>query len=206
MSEVEAILAIGDRKNNAELMRDCAALGYFPAGGDTDRVLDMTYGLGRFWKLYRPGCLVTNDLDEATDTHFHYDFTALPSDWSGQFDTVVFDPPYKLNGTGGSHPSDLGYGVANKGKGRMSLILAGFEEAVRVCAPGGHVLVKCQDQVCSGTKNWQTFRIAARGFDLGLFLVDQLHVRSYRPQPAGRRQLHSRGDYSTLLVFKKGKS
>lgn len=199
------VRAIGDRTNNAELMRDCMTLGYI-----TGAVLDMTYGLGRFWRLVRPEHLVTNDLDASTGAQWHLDFTNLIKlcCWGDTFDTVVFDPPYKLNGTGGSHPSDAGYGVANSDsvEQRMELIFAGLDEANRVCAPKGHVLVKCQDQVVSGRKVWQTWLITDAGQSLGLRLVDMLHVQSYRPQPAGRRQLHSRGDYSTLLVFKKGNS
>ena len=34
---------------------------------------------------------------------FTVDFTDLPVE-DDTFDTVVFDPPYKLDGTGGSHP------------------------------------------------------------------------------------------------------
>jgi DNA modification methylase len=196
-------LAIGDRKNNAEAILDAHELGYI--NGD---VLDMTYGLGRFWRLYRPDTLVTNDLDESTEATWNLDFTQLPDSWEGIYDSVVFDPPYKLNGTGGSHPSDDGYGVANKGSGRMDLIFAGLDEAVRVCAPNGHILVKCQDQVCSGRKVWQTLAITnyvcfKHYYQPKVDLVDQLHVRSYRPQPAGRRQVHARQDYSTLLVFRK---
>jgi hypothetical protein len=194
------IRAIGDRTNNAELIRDCAALGYIHG-----YVLDMTYGLGRFWKSYRPDRLLTNDLDRTTDADTHKDFTDLPFR-SGAFDTVVFDPPYKLNGTGGSHASDRGYGVANKGsiRSRHGLIKLGMSEGSRVLARGGHMLVKCQDQVCSGRKVWQTHEFTKYGEWLGLALVDQMHVQGYRPQPTGRRQVHSRGDYSTLLVFTKG--
>jgi DNA modification methylase len=196
---MSAVLAIGERTNNAELMRDCAELGYI-----NGHVLDMTYGLGRFWKLYRPERLLTNDLDRKTDADMHRNFTRLPLR-SNVFDTVVFDPPYKLNGTGGSHPSDQGYGVANNDtvEERMSLIFAGVKEANRVCRQKGHVLVKCQDQVVSGKKVWQTWLITDTAQRIGLRLVDQLHVRSYRPQPQGRRQVHARGDYSTLLVFRK---
>lgn len=195
------VLAIGERRNNAEAIHDAAELGYI-----NGLVLDMTYGKGRFWKLYRPdnASFYTNDLDRSTTAHYNDDFTHLmwPND---KFDTVVFDPPYKLNGTGGSHPSDAGYGVANKGKDRLGLIYLGLVEAIRVCAPNGHILVKCQDQVVSGQKVWTTFAIhrVCRANDLRL--VDQLHVRSYRPQPAGRRQVHARQDYSTLMVFQKGK-
>ena len=192
------ILAIGDRRNNAEAIRDAHELGYI-----TGDVLDATYGLGRFWKLYRPETLVTNDLDESTDATWHLDFTSFPHNWAGIFNTVVFDPPYKLNGTGGSHPSDDGYGVANSGKDRMGLVFGGFNECERVLDFGGHLLVKCQDQVVSGKKVWQTYELMRLGEYLHLTCVDQLHVRSYRPQPKGRRQLHARQDYSTLLVFRK---
>jgi hypothetical protein len=199
-----AIRSIGNRTSNAELMRDCWRLGYLDG-----RVLDVTYGQGRFWKTYRPERLTTNDIDVTTDAEWHFDFTELPVIWAGSFDTVVFDPPYKLNGTGGSHPSDKGYGVADSlsVESRMDLIFDGVTEGARVLAPSGHLLVKCQDQVVSGHKVWQTFVIPElAGVECGLRLVDRLHVQSYRPQPAGRRQLHSRGDYSSLLVFKKGKS
>lgn len=195
-------MAIGDRTNNAQMIADAQKLGYIG-----DRVLDMTYGKGRFWKTAkRPLHFTTNDLDRTAEATFHYDFTALPVDWDDYFDTVVFDPPYKLNGTGGSHPSDAGYGVADSTNtaSRIGLIRMGLNEAYRVCAPKGHIIVKCQDQVVSGRKYWQTMEIAEMGHELGVRLEDMLHVRSYRPQPPGRRQVHSRCDYSTALIFVKG--
>jgi hypothetical protein len=69
---------------------------------------------------------------------------------------------------------------------------------------GGHLLVKCQDQVNGGKKRWQTIEFANHGQTvLGMPLVDQFHLQSYRPQPNGTTQQHSRGNYSTLLVFRK---
>lgn len=195
-----AIRAIGTRTTNAELMRDCAQLGYL-----NGRVLDMTYGLGRFWNLHRPTTMVTNDLNESTDAMFHRDFTKLPFP-DGTFRSVVLDAPYKLNGTGGSHASDEGYGVADKltVNERMALMYNGLAEARRLASYGAHILFKCQDQVVSGNKVWQTIEFANYGQNLlDLKLIDMLHVSSYRAQPSGRRQLHSRGDYSTLLVFVK---
>jgi hypothetical protein len=67
-----AILTIGARINNAQLMADCAELGYLDG-----TVLDATYERGRFWKLYRPAELVTNDINPKWDTDFHRDFRAL---------------------------------------------------------------------------------------------------------------------------------
>lgn len=195
------ILTMGARRNNAEAIRDAAELGYI-----NGHVLDMTYGQGRFWKNYRPDRMITNDRDRSTSADIHENFTHLPFR-SEVFDTVVFDPPYKLNGTGGSHASDKAYGVANSGRDRMRLILRGLGEASRLTRHGGHLLVKCQDQVCSGRKVWMTHIIVDFTQRVcGLTLVDQLHVGGYRPQPAGRRQVHSRQDYSTLLIFRKGRS
>lgn len=202
MSEV---MAIGDRTNNADLMAGCATLGYLP-----DPVLDLTYGKGRFWNESRPLDLATNDADESTDATYHEDFTA--TGWVDDgFGAVVFDPPYKLNGTSkprGPATSDVDYGVAGDYmpmRERHKLMRDGLAEAIRITRPGGFVLTKCQDQVSSGQVRWQTRMLEAVAKRHGCKLVDELHVRGYRQQPPGRSQKHARRDYSTLLVFKKGK-
>lgn len=195
------MFALGAWENNAELIADCARLGYLH---DLWLTLDPTYGLGRFWAAWRPRFLTACDLDPAkSPLGQSVDFTAMPFD-DASFDAVVFDPPYKLNGTGGSHASDAGYGVANsvRWQDRHALIIDGITECVRVLAPGGMLLVKCQDQVCSGQVRWQTRIFADHAESLGCRLVDQLHLQSYRPQPPGRSQKHSRRNYSTLLVLK----
>lgn len=195
------IRAIGDRVNNAQLMRDCAQLGYLDG-----TVLDATYEWGRFWKLYRPATLTTNDLNPECDTDVHADFRCLPfTDRS--FGTAVLDPPYKLNGTStGKGPSaaDERYGVGGKYKSvqaKHRLIKDGIEECARVT--DRYLLVKCMDQVVSGTKHWQTHIFARTAERHGFNLTDMLHVQGYRIQPEGRRQVHAYGDYSTLLVFER---
>jgi SAM-dependent methyltransferase len=197
-----AVMAISDARTNAELVDQCVTLGYLHAGM---RTLDPTYGLGRFWSTWAPAQLTACDLDPAKSPLGRpVDFTALPWD-DASFDAVVFDPPYKLNGTGGSHPSDAGYGVANSvsWRDRHGLIRAGISECARVLAPGGTLLVKCQDQVNSGTVRWQTREFADHAETLGCELVDMLHLVGYRPQPSGRRQVHARRNYSTLLIHRK---
>lgn len=195
-------MAITAAKNNAELMVMCRDLGYLR---DEWSTLDPTYGLGRFWTLWRPSALTCHDLNPAKAPHGPRDFTALPYG-PRTFDAVVFDPPYKLNGTGGSHASDDAYGVANsvRWQDRMALCRAGITEAVRVLRAEGMLLVKCQDQVCSGQVRWQTIDFANHAENLGCRLVDMLHLPSYRAQPAGRRQVHARRNYSSLLVLRKG--
>jgi hypothetical protein len=197
-----AILTIGARINNAQLMADCAELGYLDG-----TVLDATYERGRFWKLYRPAELVTNDINPKWDTDFHRDFRAFPPLWHQWFDTVVLDPPYKLNGTStgeGPAASDESYGVGGPYKSvedKHMLIKDGIVECARISRR--YLLLKCMDQVCSGRKYWQTHIFARTAERVGFELVDMLHVQGYRKQPEGRRQDHAWADYSTLLVLER---
>lgn len=197
-----AIRVMGTRRNNAELVVDLRNLGYLRSTGPT---LDATYGLGRFWRLWQPDDLVAADLyaDETDRPLNRWDFTQLPCD-NQTFDAVVFDPPYKLNGTStgsGAASSDQSYGVHQPStwQQRHELIRRGISECGRVAART--LIVKCQDQVCSGRKRWQTREFADHAESVGWRLTDMLHVGGSRPQPAGRRQVHAQQDYSTALVF-----
>lgn len=189
---------------NADLIVACNELGYI-----NGEVLDATYATGRFWNDFRPEKLTTNDIDERYGDH-HHDFRAFPHQWRERFDTAVLDPPYKLSGTasmGGPASSDDSYGVKSgiPWQERMKLIEDGITGCWRVLAPGGHFLLKCQDQVCSGKVRWQTKVFWVTAFDLGLELVDEMHLVGAREQPAGRRQVHARRNYSTLQIYKKPK-
>jgi hypothetical protein len=196
------IMAIGDRRNNAELVVDLHALGYLD-----DDTLDATYGLGRFWTLWRPAKLAAVDIDPSRTT-IVADFRELPFN-DGTFRSVVLDPPYKLNGTStgkGVAASDVDYGVGGSYSSvadKHQMIFDGITECIRVLQRGGHLIVKCQDQVVSGAVHWQTRLFADHAEFHGCRLVDMLHVQGYRKQPPGRRQLHARRDYSTALVFAK---
>jgi hypothetical protein len=192
-----------DRTDNAQLIVDLHTLDYL---SDYTTILDVTYGQGGFWTRWRPAGLVTSDLDPNTNVDFRYDFQSLPF-VDDEFDVVVFDPPYKLNGTS-AHPLDSRYGVSGKYRSvteKLKLILTGCDEAARVAAR--RVLVKCQDQVVSGQVVWQSHIVTAHMATLSWRLVDRLEVSGYRPQPEGVRQIHSRRTTSSLLVFEpwKGK-
>ena len=196
-------MSIGSWPSNAELIADCVRLGYLRTDWYT---LDPTYGYGTFWKIWKPERLMATDIDPVKSRGMmSIDFTELPfgDRW---FDCVVFDPPYKLNG----NPSDTdgvderyGVHVYTDWRDRMTLILDGVAECARVLGDG-YLLVKCQDQVCSGKKRWQTDEVTKRAEAHGLGKVDRFDILSYRPQPEGRSQKHARQASSQLLVFKRG--
>jgi hypothetical protein len=183
------------------MIADVAELGYLDRSWLT---LDPTYGRGRFWSKWRPDTLITSDLLVPGAMHA-WDFTALPSP-DRLYQAVVFDPPYKLNGTPAAGDSDAAYGVDRVAswQERHALIRAGIDECCRVLKPGGVLLVKCQDQVCGGRMRWQTREFADHAETHGVRLIDRFDLLGKsRPQPMeGRRQQHAHGRPSTLLVFR----
>jgi len=151
----------GGWTDNAGLIAAVARLHYLDG-----RVLDATYGLGAFWRDFQPDDLWTNDLYvEGCDSA--HDYRKFPADWSRQFDAVVFDPDYKLNGTPAMGEFDDRYGIAKPvtREQRMDSILDGAAECFRVARR--FLLVKCMDQVESGRQWWQgdliTGRVAMEG-------------------------------------------
>lgn len=197
------VMSINQWPTNGHLMLDCRRLGYLR---DEWRILDPTFGYGTFWRQWWPPLLVATDLNpEKSPMHGSVDFRDLP--WvNGYFDAVVFDPPYKLNG----NPSDTDgaderFGVEEytRWQDRMDLCRRGIRECARVLGDG-FLLVKCQDQVCSGKMRWQTLDFTATAEECGLGLVDRFDFLSYRAQPAGRSQKTARHNASQLLVFKRG--
>jgi tRNA G10 N-methylase Trm11 len=191
--------------SNAELIADCALLGYVR---NTDHVLDPTFGRGVWWKLFRPYSLTTHNRNEDG-----VDFRNLPHD-TGVFDVVAYDPPYVS--VGGRESSGIKemhgrYGMEdapNSPAALQDLINEGLHEVHRVLKPRGVALVKCQDYISSGKLWLGTHRTLTYALDeLGFTCVDRLeHITSPRPQPANRRQVHARRNLSTLFVLRKAKS
>lgn len=193
MSDV--VFAIDKYRNNGELILAAVRLGYLRYN---DVVLDVTYGKGVFWKYWKPQEFITHDLK--TDG---VDFRRLPED-TRSVDAHVIDGPYKLNGKDQGEGERYGVDVPATWQERNQLIMDGMREGYRVLKHGGKMLVKGQNQVCSGAVRWQIRTFSNFGEDkLGLQLVDQLDMLSYRKQPEGRRQVHARRNCSSLLIFRK---
>ncbi len=175
-----------------------------PLGYVSGEVFDATFGIsGGFWKEYHPGLrLTTNDLNAPAD--YNEDFRAFSFD-DRSSETVVFDPPYKLNGTPAMGDMDSRFGTADEhGKlnreGKLAMIRDGAIECWRIT--DRWLLVKCMDQVEGGKMRWQTHMIHNALEPLGARLVDRFDfLTTPRPQPGDRRQLTARSNYSTLMVF-----
>lgn len=184
-------------KSNAHMIADVAKLGYLDGW-----VLDPTYGKGTWWKKYRPVGLVHHDL--AVDG---VDFRALPY-VARSFDAVAFDPPYvSVGGRSTSGIKDMYdryglIGAPTSPAGVQALIDDGLAECARVS--DRYVLVKCQSYVSSGKLYPGVFRTQLTAQHLDLELVDMFQlIGGSRPQPKNRKQVHSRNNYSTLLVFRR---
>lgn len=169
----EPVRAIDPRiRTNAQLIANAWRLGYI-----NPPVLDCTFGLGKWWtdmadvierhnRGRRIPYLTATDIDSerSPDWASGLDYRDLHPFKDGQFATVCYDPAYKMNGSGGSHEADERYGADTKLTipQRIEILYGGLDECKRVTKVGGHLLVKCQDQVVSGRVFWQTHTVTLR--------------------------------------------
>lgn len=181
------------RRTNAQAVAELAALGFCP-----EPVIDTTYGRGKFWTQHRPADLTTNDL--RTDADLRHDYREpWPAQMRGRYATVVFDPPYKLNGT---PTDDDRYGVdapATMAQ-RLDDIATGLVWSSTLVAPGGLLWAKFQDQVACGRMQWQS-DLVADAMRVSHFTREArmfVHTGA-RPQRSQRR---ARNNYSTLEVWR----
>lgn len=199
------------RTKNSQLMSDVHQLGYLQ---DDQSVLDVTFGKGNFWNDFVPRRFWASDLDhqiEQPGNHFPVDVQKADftnTNWNdNQFHTLVFDPPYKYNGTPtntGGIDGAFGVNDLSNPDDRDRLIRIGLNECLRLATDV--IMVKCQNQVVSGRLRRQQWMVANWVTEQGLFvdgwrLADELFVYSYRPQPAGRKQQHAHSTTSALLIF-----
>lgn len=174
---------------------------------DGDRVADVTYGKGGFWK----GVDTTRFDLLTTDRMTGVDFRHLPYD-SESLDVVVLDPPYIYNPKGTVKSSISSVYQANESQpeigGTTSAVVdlyeEGMAEAERVLRPGGLLWVKCQDGIESGKPRWTHITLAHIGLELGYAMRD-LFVLVQPSQPTIRwpHQYHARKNHSYLWIMEK---
>lgn len=191
------IMAFRTTGNNSHLIEDCFTLGYLT---DDMKILDPTYGMGVFWKRHRPPQLVGTDIDPTKSPGGHWggsyfpggqsmDFTRMNIWVEPEFDAVVFDPDYKMQGTdSGNGPAAMNprFGMAREYRAvaeQMGIIGLGLIECVRVTKPGGVIAVKHMDQVVSGEVRWQTDAVLATMWQLDCEKFAAFHLEGHRKQP-----------------------
>lgn len=209
---------------NAALVADVAELYLHP----TMHAVDVTYGLGKWWDIWRPETLVRHGLASPAEPDHHddgVDYRRLPEP-AGTFDLAAFDPPYVTTGgrsTQGGAGAELAarYGMSSSAMSpadNQANTEAGLSELARVLRTStrrshpdtGIALVKVQDYITSGRLFDAVYRTTAAALNLGFIVLDRLElITSGGPQPTTnrdgtpRRQVHARRNHSTMLVLVK---
>lgn len=189
-------------RTNADMIADLALLEWFDG-----TVLDLTYGLGGFWTKYRPADLTCNDINPDKGD-ISIDWAKPESIEPGRlWNTVVFDPPYKLQGTPSGVGADDRYGVD---KSRTTAEISalhqlGCQTAKKLCNTDGMVIVKTQAQQANGVYNDLPRLVETAMADpvTGQGFSKQAHCYLAHTPPPQRSQTTPRNNLSHLLVFRK---
>lgn len=191
------IVSVNNWTSNGALIRDVEKLGLIPEG----LIFDATFGLGTFWaQSERVLDVVGNDL-RRTEVPYNLDFTQpFPTRMWGNYSAVVFDPPYKLNGT---PTDDDRYGADEKVSvsERKRRIMAGLYHTRFLIKPGGVQIVKTQNQIANGQYHDLVGDITLASRGMGMH-VDAMFHMTVAPRPQ-RSQKRARNNYSTLLVLRE---
>jgi hypothetical protein len=174
------------------------------------QVLDVTYGLGGWWKRWTPTDLVAHDLDPTKGDGV--DFRDLPHP-DASFDAVCFDPPYVP--AGGQRRSVVKqgeadfrdrFGLAPRSRADVvALFRGGMPECARVVRPSGYVLAKCTDYVSGGRFELGHVDMLNAAAEAGLRCCD-LIVHHTGSGPGGHNITvikQARRHHSYLLVFQR---
>jgi len=186
--------------NNADLILDVCSLYLNPG----DKVADVTYGRGVFWRNVDLRTIDFHPSDKLTCKSTPYDFCHLPYE-DQSFDIVVFDPPYVHNP--GAMMVDARYRNAETTRGMyhddiIELYRLGMTEARRILKVGGLLWVKCKDEVESSVQRWSHIEIALMAWRLNLYALD-LFVLTQNSKPViQHNQKHARKNHSFLWIFR----
>lgn len=196
-------------------------------------VADVTFGRGVFWKQVPIDdyCILASDLVldpkglRASNIELRdgVDCRNLPYE-NQSVNAVVLDPPYMEGfyrrvshqaGTGSHAAFRKAYSQCQAAAPKQGqpkwhdavtqLYLEAGKEALRVLAPGGHLIVKCQDEVSANLQRLTHVEIITGYESMGLYCKD-LFVLVRRNAPAVSRlvrQVHARKNHSYFLVFHK---
>jgi len=179
--------------DNSGLIKKVSEL-YFKDG---DKIADVTYGRGVFWRQVDTSKyeIIGTDLKTGTD------FRNLPYD-DDAFNHTVIDPPYaritNLQGMVDCYNTTR-YTTHDE---ILELYRAGLKELKRITKPGGYIFVKCQDEIYGGKQKWTHIEIHEMAVEEFGFYTKDLFVlvNTRKPKPLYKQQ-HVRKNHSYLWVF-----
>ena len=174
---------------------------------EDDKIADVTYGKGVFWKKIDVSKYDLRKSDLLTCPETPYDFRDLPYP-DDYFEGVVFDPPYVHNP--GKLIVDANYRNAETTKGLyhrdiINLYRDGMLEATRILRPEGYLLIKCKDEIESSKQCMSHIEIHNIAIEVNGLTVKDLFVVTQKVKPyiQFKNQQHARKNHSYLWVFKK---
>lgn len=180
--------------NNAGLIK--AVSDFYIKDGSV--VADVTFGKGVFWKEtdtsrfdFKPSDILTG-----------VDFRDLPYE-DGSVDILVLDPPYMHGGATVKESINQCYRNQNTShESVLRLYAGGILEAARVLKKGGHLWIKCQDEIESGKQRLTSHELKTICEILG-FTVRDLFVLTQTSVPAMREayQKTARKNHSYLFIM-----
>lgn len=179
---------------NSGLIKNVTKL-YFNEG---DKVADVTYGKGAFWREIDLSKYEVVGTDLKTGT----DFRKLPYE-NNSFNHSVIDPPYaritNLKGMVDCYNTTR----FTTHEEIIKLYEDGLKELVRITKDNGYILCKCQDEICGGKQRWSHIEILDIANKLGLYAKDLfILVNNSKPKPIHKQQ-HARKTHSYLWIFQK---
>lgn len=165
---------------------------------DGDRVADVTFGKGVFWKKTDTARFKLSVSDLQTGT----DFGDTPY-MDSSLDVFVLDPPYMHGGA--SIIKSLNKCYRNDNSSHESVIrlyTKGVLEAARTLKKGGQLWVKTQDEIESGKQRMSSHELTTLCTMLGFQLKDLFVLSGLRkPIMHKKYQYTARKNHSYLLIF-----
>jgi hypothetical protein len=190
--------------HNAQAFANIAKL-YFPVGS---RVVDLTYGVGGFWKIAHSFGLLTTfcDIQERPGVQVICDARETPFE-ANTFHAAILDPPYRRDTSQNRVEPECAkrdiaprYGLdiidPKPWKDLMQVYEEMITEAKRIVHPGGVIVAKGMDDAA----HWFVRDLPTVGCR-----IEDVHVVTTTSKPIMRHdfQLHARKNHSYFVILRK---